>query len=82
MRTTTATEGVCASRSSVLWVRASKPSEWNHESHETHEKGRPRQGIRQPHGTGATPHTQSRPPPRHAAFFVYFVYFVVGFLRV
>ena len=29
---------VCASPSSVLWARASKPSEWNHESHETHEK--------------------------------------------
>ena len=28
----------CASPSSVLWVRESKPSEWNHESHETHEK--------------------------------------------
>ncbi len=24
--------------SSVLWVKASKLSEWNHESHETHEK--------------------------------------------
>ena len=73
---------VCASQSSVLWVSASKSSEWNHESHETHEKGRPRPGIRQPHGTGATPHSQRRSPPRHPAFFVYFVYFVVVFLRV
>ena len=73
---------VCASQSSVLRVSASKSSEWNHESHEIHETGRPRPGIRQPHGTGATPHSPRRSPPRHPAPFVYFVYFVVVFLRV
>ena len=45
-------------------------------------KGRPRKGIRQPPGTGATPHFQSCSPPRYYASFVYFVPFVVGFLCV